>query len=538
METDNLTAAITAWQQALGGEYVLTGGQPLADYARNVSGLSRAISAVLRPGSAAEVRQVVQIANQFRIPLHPISYGRNWGLGSRLPVRDHALVLELSRLNRIREVNVTGHYAVVEPGVTQGQLYDHLQTHHLPLMINVTGSARGTSLIGNALERGIGYFASRADSLSGLEVVLGNGEFLRTGFGHLAGALTTYAYRPGIGPDLGGLFAQSNFGIVTAAGVDLMPKPEASTVVIAKIDREEKLGPFIDALANLRRREIVQTVFHIGNRERTRIALGPLVYDQLAQLDPALDPQTRRQQAERLIDAAGFGPWSAVGGIMGSTGQLRVIRREIRRALRGIARTLFITDQLTRAAEALSRPLAFIPWVRNKRVMLKAVDPLAGLARGIPTDETIKSVWWPLGEPPRSAGQDPDQSDCGLLFCVPILPADGRAVLSAVNLVREVYGRQGFVPYITFNLVDSRSVESVINMAFNRLLPERVAAAHAANDQLTAGFIRRGYPPYRIGVQHMDLVVDPNDTFWQLVGDLKQVFDPNHVISPGRYNLV
>jgi len=39
-------------------------------------------------------------------------------------------------------------------------------------------------------------------------------------------------------------------------------------------------------------------------------------------------------------------------------------------------------------------------------------------------------------------------------------------------------------------------------------------------------------------VQNMNLVVDPHDTFWQLVRDLKQVFDPHHIISPGRYNLV
>ena len=538
MDADNLSAAVTAWQQTLGAAHVLTAGEPLAAYVRNVSDLRRAIPAVLRPGSTAEVQQIVRIAIQFRIPLYPISCGRNWGLGSRLPVRDHAVVVDLSRMNRIHEVNVAGHYAVVEAGVTQGQLYEHLQTHHLPLMINVIGSARATSLIGNALERGIGYFSSRADSLTGLEVVLGNGTLLRTGFGHMAGARTAYAYRPGIGPDLSGLFAQSNFGIVTAAGVDLLPQPDATMVVIAKIDRDEELGRFIDALADLRRREIVRTVFHVGNRERTRIALGPLVYDQLAQLDPALAPPARRQLAERMIDAEGFGPWSAVGGIMGSPGQWRVIRREIRRALRGLARPLFITDPLIRTIDACSRPLAFLPWVRNKRVMLHAIEPLAGLARGIPTDEPMKSVWWPLGEPPRCAREDPDQSDCGLLFCVPLLPADGRAAQSAADLIRQVYGRHGFEPYITLNVVDSRSLECVINMAFDRRQPERVAAAHAANDELTAEFIRRGYPPYRVGVQNMDLVVDPNDAFWQLARDLKQVFDPHHIIAPGRYNLV
>jgi len=538
MEGDALSAAVGAWQAALGAEHVLAGGEPLAAYARNVSGLARAIPAVLRPGSTADVQQAVRIANQFRVPLHPISCGRNWGLGSRLPVRDGVVVLDLSRMNRIREVNVPGHYAVVEPGVTQGQLYDHLQAERQPLLLNVTGSARGTSLIGNALERGIGYFASRADSLAGLEVVLGNGALLRTGFGHVAGARTAHAYRHGIGPDLGGLFAQSNYGIVTGAAVDLVPLPEASLVAIAKIEQPDRLGAFVDALAGLRRRNIVQTVFHIGNRERTRIALGPLVYEQLARRDPAPAPAARRRLAESLIDAEGFGPWSAVGGLMGSAAQLRVVRRDIRRALRGIARTMFLTDRLLRTAEALSRPLAFLPWVRDKRLMLHAIAPLAGLARGVATDAPMKSVWWPLGEPPADAAADPDQDHCGALYCVPFLPADGRVAQAAADLTRQVYAAHGFEPYITLNLVDSRSIECVINLAFDRRQPERVAAAHAANDELNAAFIQRGYPPYRVGVQNMDLVVDADDTFWQVARDLKQVFDPRHIIAPGRYNLV
>ncbi|MCX6996453.1 MAG: FAD-binding oxidoreductase [Kiritimatiellaeota bacterium] len=538
MDANNLAVAVTAWQEALGAEHVLTAGEPLAAYARNVSGLSRVIPAVLRPGSTAEVQQIVRIANQFLIPLHPISGGCNWGFGSRLPVQDGVVVVDLSRMNRIHEVNVASHYAVVEPGVTQGQLCDHLRAQRLPLVLNVTGTARGASLIGNALERGIGYFASRADSLAGLEVVLGNGALLRTGFGHMAGARTAYAYRPGIGPDLGGLLAQSNFGIVTSAGVDLMPQLDATMVVIAKIDREEKLGRFIHALADLRRREIIRTVFHVGNRGRTRIALGPLVYDQLARLDPALDPPARRQQAERMIDAAGFGPWSAVGGVMGTRGQLRDARREIRRALRGLARPLFITDRLVQAAKALSRPLAFLPWVRAQRIMLLAVEPLCGLALGVPTDECVKTVYWPVGAMPHSASDNPDLDYGGMLYCVPFLPPDGRVAQEAVELTRRVYARHGFEPFITLNLVDSRSLEGVINMAFDRRQPEQVAAAHAANDELTAEFIRRGYPPYRVGVQNMDLVVEPHDTFWQLVRDLKQVFDPHHIISPGRYNLV
>jgi 4-cresol dehydrogenase (hydroxylating) len=534
----NLSAALAEWRSALGAGQVRDDPATLTAYGNNVGGLTRAIPAVLLPGSTEEVLALVRIANRHHVPLHPISCGRNWGLGSRLPVRDGVVVVDLGRMNRIREVSVSGQYAVVEPGVTQGQLFDHLRANNLPLLLNVTGASRDTSLIGNALERGIGYFSSRANSLSGMEIVLGNGELLRTGFAHIAGVQTAYGYRHGIGPELDGLFAQSNFGIVTSAGFDLMPQPAAAMAVIVKIKRSEQLAAFVDALADLRRRDVVRSVWHIGNRERTQIALGPLVFNQLRLREPNADFATLRARAEALIAAAGFGPWSAVCGILGSAGELRLARHAIKKALRGLAQTMFITDGLLNAADALSRPLNFIPWVRDQRVMLHAIRPLADLARGIPTDGPMQSAWWPLGELPARASDDPDQSHCGLLFCVPFLPPDGRIAKDAMDLTYQIYARHGFTPFVTLNLVDSRALECVINSAFDRRQPERVAAAHACNDELTKEFIRRGFPPYRIGPQNMNLVVDETDVFWKTVRDLKRVFDPHGIIAPGRYNLV
>src|SRR5688500_12240914 len=70
-------------------------------YQRNVTALSRAISMVLCPKNADEIAPIIAEANQRSIPLYPISTGKNWGMGSKLPVMDGDVVLDLSRLNRI-----------------------------------------------------------------------------------------------------------------------------------------------------------------------------------------------------------------------------------------------------------------------------------------------------------------------------------------------------------------------------------------------------------------------------------------------------
>lgn len=52
---------------------------------------------VLRPSSEDEVRRIVGLANEHRIALYPFSTGKNWGLGSKLPVIDGCVLVDLSR---------------------------------------------------------------------------------------------------------------------------------------------------------------------------------------------------------------------------------------------------------------------------------------------------------------------------------------------------------------------------------------------------------------------------------------------------------
>ncbi len=528
-------AALAAWRGALGPDAVRDDADALAAARSNVSALDRRIPCILRPRSVDDVQALVRIARTHRAPVHPFSRGCNWGMGSRLPPRDGAALVDLSALDRIREVNAAGRFAVVEAGVTQGQLHGRLTGDGLPLIFNVTGSSTGTSLIGNALDRGVGYFDSRATLLSGLEVVLGTGEMIRTGFGHFEGARTTHIYRHGIGPWLDGLFSQGNFGIVTAAGVELLPKPEHETAVIARIDREDALPALIDAFAALRRRSVIGGVAHIGNRARSWMTLAPLLMEQLVALGQC-STFDARAAAEDVLKAEGFGPWSAVAGISGPPRVQAFARAEIRRTLRGIARVVFLGPGLRRTAERILTALRGIPACARKLALLRAVTPVQELALGIPTDDTLPAVRWAVdgGTPSR---EDPDRSNAGLLYCLPIYPADGAFVREALDAVVAVFTRHGFEAAITVNLLDDRSMEGVISLAFRRDDPSRAAAAQACIREAEEDMIRRGCPPYRVGLGSMDLVVRPDDPFWQTVRSLKSALDPDAIISPGRYNL-
>ena len=529
MASDTLaTAFLTEIAQWLGDAHIETGAAALP----NVTGVRRDVIALVRPATTADVVALVQAANRHRIPLYPFSRGCNWGLGSRLPVRDGACLVDLSRLNRIREVNARDRYAVVEPGVTQQQLYEHIEGHHLPLVLNVIGAGCGTSLLGNALERGIGYFASRAGTLSGLEVVLGNGTLLRTGFGDETRTPLTHLYKHGIGPGLDGLFHQSNFGIVTAAGIELLPRHPCRCSVIAKIDRPERLPHLVDAFAELRRRDIIRMVTHIGNRHRSFATLAPLVYQQLG-------PGRTRQAAEDILAAEGFGPWSAVASVAGDADQVRHAVRAIRAALRGIARVDMLDDARFARAEKMLHRLRALPAIRRKQAVLRAVRPVYALSQGVPTDDPLKALYWGAGlEPPEAAGINPDQSDAGYLYVLPLFPLDGSIAATIVAEAERRAAAHGLDPAMTLNILDERCLELVLSVSFRRDQPERVQAAHAFAEEILDSYAGQGYRPYRVGVHQMNRVVKAGDPFWETARLIKQALDPNGIIAPGRYNLL
>jgi 4-cresol dehydrogenase (hydroxylating) len=530
--------AIKNWKKILGEDYVIE-GEKLRPYVKDVSGLERYIPAVLLPGNTEEVKEIVDVANEFETPLYPISRGKNWGLGSKLPVKDNSTIVDLSRMNKIEEVNVKHSYAVIEPGVTQEQLYSYLKENDLPLIMNVTGSGRDSSIIGNALERGVGYFTSRAEEILGLEVVLGNGNIIRTGFSHLPDAKAKYLFKNGIGPSLDGLFFQSNFGIVTKAGINLLRKTDEYSTFVSKIKREEYLPEFVDRLADSF--EIIRSVVHIGNKERSRITISPLIYEELCRRYPTNDIDYLRHKAEELFNEEFPAPWSATGRFFGTKTHVNEAKNKMRKIMKGIGSVMYLDDKFINAAEKLAKIFGYIPYVKKKSIVLASVKPVYNLTKGVPTDDAIKSIYWPLTNPPSEQEEmlDPDNySPCGIIYYLPITPFDGSEVQKMVSTTKEVMKFYGFEPAITLNTVSDKALETVISIPFDRRSLEETRRAHEAVRELHRNLTSKGIYPYRVPISLIDEIIDSNDIFWQTVRDLKKILDPKNIISPGRYNLI
>src|SRR3546814_15528939 len=109
------------------------------------------------PATQAEVVAAVKTAAQHCVPLYPISRGKSWGYGDACPVTAGNVILDLSRMNRIREVDPALAYAVIQPGVPQGQLPQPLPPQGIALWPDCTRAGPATRIVGHHLGPRFGH---------------------------------------------------------------------------------------------------------------------------------------------------------------------------------------------------------------------------------------------------------------------------------------------------------------------------------------------------------------------------------------------
>jgi 4-cresol dehydrogenase (hydroxylating) len=529
-DRQSLSAAITRWTELLGAEHVLFDAPTLDRYARSTLPVSTRPKAVLRPASTEEVRRVVVIAGEHGTPLYPISRGKNWGYGDACAPTDGQVIVDLSRMNRILEVDAELAYAVVEPGVTQQQMCDYLRQHDYPLWLDVTGAGPDASIVGNTLERGFGHtpYGNRFQQMCGLEVVLADGRVLNTGFGSYEGAQAARVFPAGIGPWLDGLFTQSNLGVVTRMGVWLMPAPPVCQAFALKVRHDRDLEAIVDALRPLRLMDVVRSTVHVANDLRVISARRAYPWDLTGGATPLPDDVRRQLQKD-----AGIGAWNVMGALYGTREIVAAARKVVRRGLRHLGHVHFFGHTKLKWGLAGARFLGRIGLLKHLEETVQSAASVYELLRGVPSVDHLKGVGWRTRGAPRYRAEDP--TNTGSLWLSPALPMTGAACREVLELVQPAFSDYGFEPLITMISVNSRALLAVMTICYEKQDAEESGRAMACYETLFDLLTLRGYLPYRVGIQSMGKVAHPSHVFWDVVNRISRSVNPDGLIAPGRY---
>ena len=524
--------ALAAWVAALGHAKVDTSPEVIARFARTMQPQGTTPRCVLYPESPEEVQAIARIAQTHAHVIYPISGGKNWGYGDACAPVDHAAIVDLGRMNRIFEIDRDLGYAVIEPGVTQQQLYDAVRQQAPGYWVDVTGAGPDASIIGNMTERGFGHtaYGDHVRTTCGMAVVLPDGRLLETGFGHFPGAKSAHVYPYGVGPILDGLFMQSNLGIVVRIAVWLCPKPEAFSFFLVRVPDESQLAEAVDRLRPLRLHGILNSAVHIGNDLRVFTSMDRYPWERAAGEMPLPEALRRTLRAETRL-----GAWNITGSFSGTPPQVREARRRLRTAFRSMGKVVFVDDRKLALGKVVAGWLGRLGLGRTLRKHLDALEPNYGLLKGIPTDMPLQSLGWRLREGWEGRIQDPLDTPAGLIWLAPVLPLRGEDAQRIIDRVAPIFKDHGFDLPMTFTLLNERAMVAVMNVSFDKSLPEECARAQSCYAAAAAAVMAEGYIPYRSSPAGMERLHRPGDVFWETAGQIKSALDPNDVLARGRY---
>jgi 4-cresol dehydrogenase (hydroxylating) flavoprotein subunit len=454
-------------------------------------------SAAVAPAGVEEVRAIVRLANEFKTPLWPTSRGKNLGYGTNAPRMPGSVVLDLGRMNRVLELDVGLGYCEIEPGVGFFDLYEHLQRAKAPLWLSVPGNAWG-SVLGNALDHGIGYtpYGLHARNLCGLEVVLPDGDLMRTGMGAMHGNHSWHVFPLSYGPDWTQMFTQSSLGVVTKAGVWLQPAPESSLMLTWDIPKEEDIGWVIDTITPLKIAGVIDQNVFIPSWLGKIVLKGQRkdFWDK-----PGAIPESRVQE---LLQEYKLGYWQV---------QIR----------------LYGDDTVNRAKADVVKK-AFQPHlqVAPTEEHWKSGEPLSqyDVTAGVPSAVALQMGDWVGG---RGAH----------MGFSPVVPASSQHVLGQLRRSRRIIADYDVDFYASFT-ISGRFATNINMLMYDRDNAAQVANIRKLFDALIAATAKAGYGEYRTHLGWMDSVnatFDFNDHAQRRVNErVKSALDPNGILAPGK----
>ncbi|ROW06858.1 hypothetical protein VMCG_04057 [Cytospora schulzeri] len=434
--------------------------------------------AAVCPSSVEELQAALKVVNQYKIPTWTVSRGKNLGYGGPAPVVNGSIVMDLHRMNQVLEVNEKFAYAVVEPGVTFGDLYAYCVKNKLKVWPS-TASLGWGSVVGNTLDRGMGFIPSgiHHENIGGLEVVLANGDVVRTGQFAMTNSPSAHLTHLSFGPSIDGLFLQSNLGIVTKLGINLTPQPQAMMACSFDMPEIDDIETIVDVFGAMRRNGVLPSLVYcfgivewssiFGPRHKYWDGEGPM-------------PDWKLKEIQQELDT---GYWTVKWSLYGPKGIIQAQYDEIQRVVsrsapRGRLRNVIFSggedDQLL---DATSVPL-----------------PYGGVFVGVPSMFSTPIV---------NYYNDKDGGGIGAHSAYsPIVPLDGKIMKDWVKAARQVYESQGLDLMCDF-FMNQRHAVFVSMLCFDKTNPKQRQAIANIFEGLFEEAKKFGFAKYRAHIDHM-----------------------------------
>lgn len=446
---------------------------------------------IVAPADAEAAARCVRLAGEMGVALHPISRGRSWGLGSALPPRD-AVILDLSRLNRIIDVDATHGAVRVEPGVTFSQLDAALEALDIGFHVPAFGGPPDASVLANALDRGEGSGAQgdRFGHLWDLDVVLSTGERLSTGHSRYGFDDLSRVHARPAGALVEGLLSQTSAACVLSGRLALARTPRFAAYLACAV-APERVPAFVETVRTLMHEDVLcahDVFFWDGAKRASSAAI-------------------RAEHGSAALDPDALRAWSASIAI------------SAHHRMMFDGRMALALAALTPLAEAIE-------------IFDESDDATSGL-RGRSDGANLASCYWAkpsLGAAPLN----PDRDRCGFLWLCPAMPFEPGSLATLARLAGEAVAAHGIFVAAGAEAVTPRALLGYVSLAWDRDQPGADERAMAAHDGMLDGMLAAGLGPYRCALPTRERMPPASGDWDAVAARLRAALDPGGQFGAGR----
>lgn len=445
--------------------------------------------AVVRPKNAEQVQEIVKWAQISGNALIPVSSEGMHFYGATLPQKTETVIVDMSRMNKIIRINRKNRVAIIEPGVTYGQLRSALEKEGLTISNPLLPHAE-KSVIASLLEREPTVIPKLQwaflDPLRCIEVVWGDGNKMTTGDAASVGTLEEewelgYAQIAASGPQQTDFYkvvsaAQGSMGIVTWASVRCEIKPETQKLLLVQ---SNDLNSLIDPLYEILRIRFADELLILNNWQLASIV---------------------ERKGEKIANLAEkLAPFNLLIGIAG-----RFVLPE--------EKVKYQTDDISAIME--THGLA-----------------LSSDIHGVQSDELLKAIQEPCSAPYYKFAFKGSAQDIFFLTTLDKSPLFIDAFQKAAEKFDINPSRIGIyiqpvhqgtachlefsIPYDNLNPTEAANIKEFYNFASNQLFE---AGAYYSR-------------PYDIWA---DMAYNKDEHTAEILQKIKGIFDPNNIMNPGK----
>lgn len=500
-----------------------------------------------------EIILLVSLAKEYGFALHPISKGLNLGYGGANPYR-RAIILDLSKFNRVIHFDLDSGQLTIEPGVSQDDVYKFLVRNGNTYINDTTGAPKESSIIGNYIERGFGHtpLAEHPKNILHCEVLIPFGKnrppeiFCTATDGTLVHNSVTKIVRTYcIGADYTGIFIQNNLGVILNMTIKLLPKPEAFYPYFIPFSDAQAID-VLDICAKLRKQGTIHSAAHIGNSTKALQLLAVECPEMIENYDSV--------HLNKLIKTLRLDDWTLSGGFYGTKNQVKAHISDIKKAFKPLGlkviilnRTLlnitkflegFVDNNRNQLKSCLKSNSKLLKRLSARLFMLPGLNALCDLKQGKPNNYFLRSVYWRNLHKVHQKEFDLTRDNVGLLWGAPCAPFNGDNFYSVYSVMKSKCEEFDLECPISVTLVNERNMECVLSLSFDRDDPKQEENALNCYKDIMTICTENHFPPYRMSTFSNEFLNYENIAFSVDVLNLKEELDPCNVISPGKYKLM